>query len=154
MKEIIAFVTFVHLFLLSIPGGYANMPECDSNSLVITSGTYFSECVGYCESELRIDRNEIVYSQPSSTDSPLPDKRKSRATTKEEWNHLVNLANVQIFQSLEQIYGCPYCYDQGAEWIAIRCDDFVKRITVSYGAPLEPIHALLTRIRKIRKGFE
>lgn len=132
----------------------ARPAQCDADALVIRNGTSFGECVGYCAGELQVDHHEIVYVQRATKDSGRSDKRRTRPVTDKEWAELVALTDLDALLSLKTRYGCPDCFDQGAEWIEVQCGATVKRVSLSYGARLAPIDGLLNRLRELRKTFQ
>lgn len=153
MRFILGFAALGLLLLLCwSPPAYP--VQCDPGELVIQNGTSFGECIGYCTQELRVDRDEVVHVQRAHKSSGLPDKRRARPVTAEEWVKLVEVTDLDTLLSLKSRYGCPDCYDQGAEWIEVQCGSTLKRVSLSYGASLPTIDGLLNRLRELRNSFQ
>lgn len=143
-------IFFLSIFLVVS----ACIPEEGDDSTVVSSGTSFGECGGYCFSEVTIQGTSVNLTRSSWFPKDSPDKTKSGTITEEKWNSLVNSINTDTLAALPETIGCPDCWDQGAEWIEVIRPDFEKKITFEYGDTLKTIHSFLEQARSIRKHFE
>lgn len=122
--------------------------------LIINTGTYFGECVGYCIEELRMTPEKIVYSKKSSVESEeLPDIVRETAMSNEVWIELVASVDLDVFKSLPDTIGLPDHADQGGEWVEISDGISTKRIDFEYGASIPEIDSLVRRLRDLRQSI-
>lgn len=149
---------FLSLFFLScaVPCFAGQEPKAAGNgSFVIKNGISFRECVGYCYTEITIDDSKVSYvSSGRPQDSRHPPISKERRLTKEEQRSLREMLDPYVLSTLKDTYGCPDCYDQGAEWLEVQTSDFHKKIEFDYRFVLMPVEELLTFLRNIRESFE
>ena len=120
----------------------------------IKSGASFGECMGYCWREMDINRTNVTYTKSGWITDEYPPIMITDNITNSEWNGLVELINRETLEAMNEVYGCPDCVDQGAEWIEIVGSDFTKKITFEIGNTLEEIEDLLTEVRTIRERYD
>ncbi len=125
---------------------------------IIRSGTSFGMCAGYCWSELRLDSTDALFTKkqmgrgmPDS--SKYPEVNLPGKITVQEWNDLVAAVDMNAFNALDSIIGCPDCADGGSEWVSIESKGTVRKVTFENGAKIAPIDALVTKLRTIRATF-
>lgn len=119
----------------------------------IKTGTSFGMCAGYCNQEISIDADKIVYTAiPSGRgDNNYPEINTTIKFSSAEFQKLQNLVELKTFTSLPDRIGCPDCADGGAEWVEIKANDTVKRVTFEYSKEVPEIKALVEKLRVIRK---
>lgn len=122
-------------------------------SLVISSGTSFNMCVGYCKSELVLDGTTARLMERSRDEKHYPDRERSIQLTTEEWERIRRLADPAALKSVEGVHGCPDCADGGAEWVEIRTEEESIRATFDHGHTLEPTAELQAELRAVRSRF-
>jgi len=114
---------------------------------VIKTGTNSGHCIGYCSKEFIITPEKITYTE-SGRD--VSDKTKDIPFSKSNWNELVDLIDVQKFNSLPDRIGCPGCADAPIEWIEITSGNKTKRIEFENGNDIPEINKLISVLQKIR----
>ncbi|EGG42145.1 Hypothetical protein Nlim_0984 [Candidatus Nitrosarchaeum limnium SFB1] len=114
---------------------------------VIKTGTNSGHCIGYCSKEFIITPEKITYTE-SGRD--VSDKTKDIPFSKSNWNELVDLIDVQKFNSLPDRIGCPGCADAPVEWIEITFGNKTKRIEFENGDDIPEINKLISVLQKIR----
>ncbi len=120
----------------------------------LNSGTSFGECAGYCVRDLQINADSAVYTVSSWDASNYPELRYSDELTTTEWDDLLALMDLDLFQAYDDVIGCPDCADGGAEWIQVIRGDFSKTITFEYGDTLVDLQPLIDKVRDLRNGYE
>ena len=120
---------------------------------VISSGTFFGECGGYCKNEIEIRKNKVTFTASGWDSLSYPNKTIHGKISKTQFNTLVNLIDSKKIISLDNVIGCPDCVDGGGEWIEIDNIFIHKKITFEYGDTIESIQDLIDKIREIRNRF-
>jgi hypothetical protein len=123
-------------------------------NITVKSGASFGECLGYCRREIEINGTQITYTQSGWNTEVYPPVITTGEITVQEWNRLAEMIDCETLKNMEDVYGCPDCVDQGAEWIEIIHPDFSKKITFEFGDSLEEIQDLLSQLRGIRLVYE
>ena len=118
---------------------------------VIRTGTDSGFCIGYCSKEFIITPEKITY---TASGRDVPDKTKEIPSSKSTWNELIDLIDVQKFNSLPDRVGCPGCTDAPVEWIEITFGSKVKRIEFESGDSIPEINKLILALQKIRSPIE
>ena len=127
-------------------------PESNSD-IVINSGSSFGFCGGYCIREIQITSKKVVFEARSWGDENYPDKRIEGSISLNDWSLLIELVDMNILLSYEDIIGCPDCADGGAEWIQIQTTDTLKKVLFEYGDSLAAIQPLLDKMRSLREQY-
>ncbi len=123
--------------------------------IVVRTGTSFGECVGFCRTELIVDPNQAIFRifvQDFRTGPP--DIEVTRELPPDTWSRLLGTFSMAQFLDLDEVYGCPDCVDQGAEWIEIETETRVKRVTFDYGLELDEIRTLQRELRALRAWIQ
>ena len=141
---------FISLFLFSCQNDYEKV---ELNEIAIKGGVFFGFCVGYCKSEIEIVNKDVVFIATSWNDPDYPDNVLSGNISIQEWDSLIESVDMDILLSMEDIIGCPDCYDGGGEWIEIIKANTIKRVTFEYGSTVEPIQNLIEKVKVIRERF-
>lgn len=132
------------LFLAIVLLSGCDDPMNPSADIVLSYGTSFGHCIGYCQSSLTLS-GETAKLTLADNRNELPTKEKSRTLTQKEINQLYSNLNWDQFNSLDETIGCPDCADGGAEWVEISDSNTVKKVTFEYGrAPKEIVNLVKT----------
>ena len=138
------------LFLLFCQNDYEKVEVTD---VIVKSGVSFGFCRGYCKSDIEIVNRGVVFIASSWSDPNYPDIMLNDNISIQEWDSLIESVDMDILLSMEDIIGCPDCYDGGGEWIEIIKANTIKRVTFEYGSTVEPIQNLIEKVKVIRERF-
>jgi hypothetical protein len=117
----------------------------------ITIGTYFGECLGYCNEEIFISKNGIYYTISASIErNDTPPIAVDIPIENEEWIQIARLVDLQSFNDLPIRIGCPDCADQGGEFITISDGITQKRVDFEFDSSVPELESLLSKLREIR----
>lgn len=120
---------------------------------VISYGSSFGMCVGFCTNEVTITDLKMTYSKTQR--SPKPDEKKcTKSITAEEVGTIKNLLNSEKIAALPKVIGCPDCADGGAEWVAINADGKNYKITFEYGKPPKELEAAVAKLKILKELFK
>jgi hypothetical protein len=150
----------IWLLALVASGGCGGATDSEeAGSRLISSGTFFNMCVGYCVSELVVDSTTAVLTETSHQPERYPRRTRSLELTRDEADRLHGLADLERLRSVAGVHGCPDCADGGGEWVEIRwrvqlMEVSIVRATFDYGRVLEPIEELQTELRALRARFQ
>ena len=149
MKQII--YTFILIFICSIFLGCSNTIDTipnNSDSTYIKYGTFYGMCAGYCKKDIHISQAILIFKKTANyLDSRHPDSTKSFIVPLSEYNELFNSIDFSKFQKLDSIIGCPDCHDQGGEWLEIKKNGSIKKVTLGSGDSIPEIQTFLNKIR-------
>jgi hypothetical protein len=108
--------------------GIATCRNEKKSILKIRYGTSLGEYSRFCKKDILITRNYIEFTKSGWTDSL---KTKSFKDTMEvtKWSELTQKININKFNDLKAIIGCPDNANGGAEWIEIETSSSKHRIT-------------------------
>ena len=116
-------------------------------------GTSFGMCVGYCLNNVAvISSGEITFTKSSNGINPDV-KTCTKAIEVSEINALKALVDLEKFKELPEVTGCPDCADGGAEWISLKLEGKVKKVTYEYGKAPEALRDLALKLKGIKEGF-
>ena len=127
--------------------------EPTENSMVIKTGTSFGFCVGYCSLEATIKNGDVEYVSSSWDKTKYPTKVINLGLSNFEWAEIVANIDMDKFEELDEVIGCPDCADGGSEWIEIIFPGRRKKVTFEYGDSLKGINDLLEQLRLIRNSY-
>ncbi len=122
-------------------------------TLIIRSGTFAGECVGYCERELQITSKELAFEEHDRT-GKSPTRRYRRPIKSDEWHDLLSRVDRAALNALPNEIGCPDCADGGGEWLEVDFGDARKRVTFDRGADVPQVRQLLTKVRALEASIE
>lgn len=111
----------------------------------IRYGTSFGECIGYCFTETSITATTVTVK--ASNGNTGEDKVHTANLTDDQYQKVIKGINLQAFQQLPEIIGCPDCADGGAEWLEINLDGGLHKVTFEYG---EEIKGIADGIKELR----
>jgi len=118
-------ILFIALFSFSCDDVITD--SFDEN-IVVKSGSFFGECIGYCSRELDLTKNEIIYSA-ATWNSSQQKKSYENILSRTEWESLKSKIDLDSFGKLDSVIGCPDCADGGGEWIEIKYFEKTKKVT-------------------------
>ena len=121
--------------------------------VLISHGTSFGHCVGYCNKELTISGNNLTYVQRKNGDNP-EEKKCTQPLSKEMYNSVLTSFDFKSFYLLDSVIGCPDCADGGAEWLEVKAGRNVRRVTFEYNHVPDQLKASVEQIRKLAAGME
>lgn len=111
-------------------------------------GISFNMCLGYCIRSIKIFDSKIEYEKRGrDLNSNLPKIFVSESISNYYWISLVQKLNFDKFMQLDSIIGCPDCADGGAEWIEIKKNDKIHKITFGYGNEPETVKSFIGYLR-------
>lgn len=165
MKKII-YISILCIFLVSCinkSGTSGNntpvkspvVAETKNKILSISTGTSFGECAGYCFNQIEISSKKIIISKKylGTDNKSFPDINKEETFSEAEWSNLVNLVDLNKFNSLKEVIGCPDCADGGAEWVEITNENNKKKVTFEFNKSVNEIDNLLKSLRELRNKY-
>ncbi|MFB3918922.1 MAG: hypothetical protein ACE14U_02515 [Candidatus Velamenicoccus archaeovorus] len=139
----------------SAQGNPLREKETKEPEFIVKNGYHFGVCVGYSDAELVIEGRKAAFKKSSQPpDSRYPPVEVTRYLSPSEYNILKNLIEATEFVSAQDRYGCPDCYDQGAEWLEVTTPRLEKRIEMEYNALPPSIESLLIFMRKVRARLD
>ncbi|CAF1060490.1 unnamed protein product [Rotaria sordida] len=144
------------IFVLALLVLVVNGESVKSNVLSISSGTSFGECIGYCRKSITVTStpSQVSISKKANfNQASYPPVYATVPLTSSELVSLVNLVNIEIFQSLDDRIGCPDCADGGAEWVQIIWANGSKRVTFENGKTVKGIEELIAKLRQMRQAY-
>ena len=129
----------------------------DKNSdIIISTGVWSGECIGYCSSGFTITSEKIDYFRSGySVYSPIPatfpDITKEFPISETEWQDLLHSVELQTFNSLPDRIGCAGCLDAPVHWIEISVDNNTKRISYESKDYIPAIDGLRLKLMNMSK---
>ncbi len=141
--------------LLCLAAATFSFSSCKKNGNVqeITYGTSFGMCIDYCVSNISLGTEEVKFSK--SKNGPTPDTKTCvKKITEGELDALKSLVKQSDFEKLPAVIGCPDCADGGAEWIALKINGKMKKVTFEYGKAPNAIKELAVKLKEIKDGFK
>ena len=140
--------SILHLMILSL--GLIQTSSCTNNGSPIQSishGKCFGMCSGYCYVEDTYYSQKIIRHSKANR-IKLPEKFDTLSFSEKKWNHLLSTFDLAKFKKLPETIGCPDCADGGAEWIAIKTNDNVYKVSFEYNSNVDGLNELLKLMRK------
>jgi len=117
-------------------------------------GTSFGMCAGYClNNVVVVNTGEITFSKTANGINPST-KTCTKEITEAEVRTLKGLVKASDFNKLPEVIGCPDCADGGAEWVALKLEGKLKRVTFEYGNAPDEIKELVIKLREIKESFK
>ncbi|MCF7807812.1 MAG: spondin domain-containing protein [Candidatus Marinimicrobia bacterium] len=154
MKQLLNKLKINHLFLLAGLLVFISCEEDTPQDIVISTGTSFGECAGYCIREMVIAGTDVSYTASGWDSADVPELSLDTSITSAEWNTLEALADLDALESFDDVVGCPDCADGGAEWIKISDGVSEKKVTFEYGDTLAGFEDLIGELRALRQSYE
>lgn len=124
-----------------------------NNSAIITYGTSFGMCAGYCQKQIKINSTTIAYTanknQPNAT--PVNCNKPMNSQLIETLQKNIDATK---FEALAPVIGCPDCADGGKEWIEIENNGKKQKVEFEYGnAPVE-LKAIVAQLNPLLNSFK
>lgn len=117
-------------------------------------GTSFGMCVGYCLNNVAIiNSGKVTFTKSANGISPNT-KTCTKAIGDFDFKALKALVSVAEFNQLPEVIGCPDCADGGAEWVALKLEGRLKKVTFEYGNAPEALKDLVVKLREIKEEFK
>jgi hypothetical protein len=130
---------------------------CEKNKTAklteIGYGTSFGMCAGYCVNTILIHYSEVVFTKSKNGNSP-DTKTCEHEFSAAELDTLKALVKISDFEKLPEVIGCPDCADGGAEWVSLKVEGKVKKVTFEYNNAPEELKDLVTKLRTIKESFK
>jgi hypothetical protein len=127
------------------------------HAIMISTGTSFGECAGYCRTALAVEEGGTLRFVESSWDT-LHYPLKQQSGTLDAGELACLRAAVEhdsaAFRQLDSVIGCPDCADGGAEWIEITHGATTKRVTFEYGKTIPAIQHIQDAMRLLRGNYK
>lgn len=148
-------IFFLAALVLSL-GACKNPKNASTETTVLSikHGTSFGHCRGYCTKEKIYTPTAIESIETSRDPEREPAKNSLSDFSESEFKALVATIDFEKWNALEERIGCPDCADGGAEYIEITTTKGTKRVTFEYGANVEPIQALILKLRRHKETLE
>jgi hypothetical protein len=132
-------------------GGRERIVNASDGLSMIRTGTYFGECLIYCNETVTITPEKTSYALTSNVQDPQhPDVTVERETSRKDWDELQALIDWARFRTLPATIGQPDAADQGGEWVEITVGGEAKRVDFEMNASVPEGDALLRRLRETR----
>jgi hypothetical protein len=119
----------------------------------IKYGTSFGECYGYCRKEVEISSSKIIFEKKSWNLEDYPIVTITDLNNEESWKNLLEKIDYESFQQLTPIIGCPDCADGGAEWLEIKKNYVVYKVTFEYGNEPEAVKDYIQVLRDLLESY-
>ncbi len=123
----------------------------ENQILSIEIGSSFGMCMGYCNQTMTIDPETITLAKTGRPEAEYPLVTKKMATPEKRWNDLIALLDMEVFNALPEVIGCPDCADGGAETIAITTEKGTQRVTIEYGSQIKGLESFLKQLRSLKE---
>lgn len=145
---------FTLLFLAAATFSFSSCKKNNPGDVQeIAYGTSFGMCVDYCISNISLGVDEVKFSK--SKNGATPDtKICTKKMTESELEALKTLVKQSDFEKLPTVIGCPDCTDGGAEWIALKINGKVKKVTFEYGKAPKAVKELAVKLKEIKNSFK
>lgn len=118
--------------------------------LSIETGTSFGMCIGYCNKTMQVNAQKVILTQVGNRSTEYPKVTKELAFSAKRWIELSSTVDLDAFNALPQVIGCPDCADGGAESITIITTEGEKKVTFEFNSAIKDIEPFLTRLRALR----
>jgi hypothetical protein len=122
----------------------------DNSGLIIKSG--FVCGWGNGTDTIEISKTTIRYVYYIPRQSQQPQISKTRSVSASEWNEIRCAVNMKEFNKLTY-NTCNVCVDGCDEWIFIQENKSFHKITFRFGAKIDTISNLLTKLAQLRNEF-
>ncbi|MCK4919937.1 MAG: hypothetical protein KAS71_02760 [Bacteroidales bacterium] len=127
--------------------------EVDQQVDNLSYGTSFGECLGYCIREIVVGGDIVFTKSGWEIDGALPDSSCSMTFIMDPLPAYVEKINIEDFQNLDDVIGCPDCADGGAEWLELSIDGDLKRVTFEYMNEPNELKLIVEDLRELMDSF-
>lgn len=111
----------------------------------IQYGTSFGMCLGYCTQTITLTNGLVSKTVTPRNEDSL--EEKSCSNSFDGFNALASSIDINAFNQLDEVIGCPDCADGGAEWIGISTSEKTKKVTFEYQNEPEAVADIIQRLR-------
>ena len=116
-------------------------------------GTSFGMCAGYClNNVVIITDGKVAFSKNNNGINPTT-KTCTKDIAETDINALKALVTLDKFSKLSEVIDCPDCADGGAEWVSLRLNGEIKKVTFEYGREPEELKDMVAKLREIKESF-
>lgn len=142
----------IALMLLATVSLTACKSQRVNERVTINYGTSFGMCVNYCKQSIAIEFDKITFTKSKNGSNPDP-KTCQKAISNEQFETLISDIDMDSFDKLEEVIGCPDCADGGAEWVEIIKDGKRKRVTFEYGKAPKELKVAVAKFKEVKESF-
>lgn len=121
--------------------------------VIISYGSSFGHCVGFCKKELVVSKNRVSYIQSKNGDKP-ESKNCVQPLNKDRYAKVLSTFDFKSFYLLDSVIGCPDCADGGAEWIEVQSGKNRKKIMFEYNNAPEQFKVSIEQFKKLAAKME
>jgi hypothetical protein len=146
----------VALFLMMSLISCENDPEEELYGTInlIGYGTSFGECLGYCVNYMKVYEDVANLTRTGWDGSgQLPAVQCSQPLELYQYIAIRDSIIPNDFFLLENTIGCPDCADGGAEWVEIRVDTSIHRVTFEYMNEPKELAYVVPLLRTLMANF-
>jgi hypothetical protein len=126
-----------------------------SRIIRIEYGASFGMCLGYCKSWIEASGGGVTFTKagwlevkPVSCSATFPCPIWSA-----KWSGLVSAIDLDEFQELGEVIGCPDCADGGTEWVEITTPGGKHKVTYEYDNPPDAIKPFRKTLFDLMQSF-
>jgi len=141
-------ITLTTCMLLFLATGFTSC----KTSMVISRGTNFNNCQGYCHQVLTLEEKKITFTKRRNT-SPALESQMMVARAGTEYQKVLSTLDVKSFKALPGTIGCPDCADGGSEWIEVRSGWKKRRVTFEFGHAPEVLKNTVRELKALQEGL-
>jgi hypothetical protein len=151
MKNLI--ILIAGLLTISLPGCIQTNVENTDSQYTIKYVLSFGECSNECFKELLITESEAILKVQTWVGEGQSEfqVRGQKLLIEDEYQNIYQSIDLQAFQFLPNVIGCPDCVDGGAESIEILTNDIQKRITFEYLNAPKSLQQLTVKLRGLQE---
>ncbi|MEQ8470656.1 MAG: hypothetical protein RIC35_05700 [Marinoscillum sp.] len=143
---------FITVLLLSVV-----VLSCDDDAPILDAdifyGTSFGECSGYCITETRINDRAIQVIAKKWFNNDKDQQVANGQLTDEQHSSILSGIDAEKFADLPETIGCPDCADGGAEWLELKVDGELKRVTFEYRDSINGIDEAVKILRNLTEDL-
>jgi hypothetical protein len=122
----------------------------DKKTATITYGYSFGQANSY--QLLQLNENLFLYEHESAAFKI--NKRCSKAADSDAFADIMTRVDLKKFRNLPNTIGCPDCADGGAEFVEIKADGEIHRVTYNYGKVPEELAEIVIKLKPVMESFK
>lgn len=140
------------LILLATLGLSACKKQNIKDGTIVSYGTSFGMCIDYCNQSIAIETNKVTFTKIKNGPNPDP-KTCQKVIDNEQFKTLTGDIDINKFNKLDEVIGCPDCADGGAEWVEVEQDGKKKRVTFEYGKAPKELKEAVVKFKELKSSF-
>ncbi|MFT4733111.1 MAG: hypothetical protein ACI9DJ_000600 [Algoriphagus sp.] len=142
-------------FLICFGCNKAVGPEPADGFEYFSYGSFFGECLGYCQTEIKIEK-ELVKQKATgwNLEGELPIIERTEVINQSYFEELTKYLDFNKFKKLNEVLGCPDCKDGGGEWVEIKRNGRTYKITFEYGNEPKELSKTIRLLRAYTVAFK